>query len=632
MAATAWQAPAQTWDTSGNGLLKGTYYFRQVICLVYYDNGELEEGTVLYGTITFSGSGTYTGSATVVDSSEGEGPLTLTGTYSVAASGYGFLSSPLVTGDSVYGLVNANGIFIGGSTETTNGYNDMFVAAPLSSPAPTAAAFKGSYSIAGIDLTSDLSNPGLAFSYLMQLNPNGVSSLGTGSATVYIGQQGSSKYTQSIPGVTYAASNGAMVFTLPSVTQQPSAIVTGQKYLYISPDGNFVFGGGPAELDMFVGVRTGSSAPPFGGLYYQAGIDQQSSGEDGELDTYYGALSASGGNIVEHQRFMSVFIGLLDYTFADAYSAPSSTGAYSTAAMNYVVGAGGERIGAGIGPYLGINVALPAPNFTGSGPYINPAGVLNAASSAPFTARISPGELLTLYGTNLANSLVIAPSIPFPNTLGNVQVSINGTPAPIYYVSPTQISAIVPYEVAADSIAQVQVTTNGTPSNIITMYTNKTSAGVFSVPPGGLGYGAVLHANGQLVTSANPAEIGETVSVYLTGLGAVSPTITDGAAGPAPTLSYATNTITADIGGTTATVTYSGLAPELAGLYQVNVTIPTGLTNGDNDLDIGGPDSYTSEVLISIAGGTAAADRPAALRARPPIRKMATPLAKRIPR
>lgn len=624
----AWQAPAQTWDTSGNGMLKGTYYFRQVICLVSYDNGQLGEGTAIFGNINFSGTGTYTGSATVVDSSEGTGTIALSGTYSIAASGYGFLSSPLVTGDFVYGLVNGSGIFVGSSTETADGYNDMLVAAPLSSPAPTAAAFKGSYSIAGIDLTADLSNPGLAINYLMQLNPNGVNSLGTGSATVYIGEEGANKYSQSIASVTYTVSNGGFAFTLPSTA---SAYISGQKLLYISPDGNFVFGGGSSALDMFVGVRTGSSAPAFSGLYYQAGIDQTASGQDGELDTYYGAFSAGSGDIVQHQRLLSPFQGsAFDYTFADIYSTPSSSGAYSEPAMNYVVGAGGERIGAGIGPYLGINVALPAPSFSGSGPYLNPTGVVNAASSAPFTAGISPGELLTLYGTNLADSLVIAPSIPFQTTLGNVQVTINGISAPIYYVSPTQISAIVPYEINT-AIAQVQVTTDGNPSNTVTMFTNNTSVGVFSVPPGGLGYGAALHQSGQLVTSYNPAQIGETVSVYLTGLGAVSPAIADGAAGPVSTLSQATNTITADISGTAATVTYSGLAPQLAGLYQVNVTIPSGLTNGDNSLDIAGPDSYTSEVLISITGGAAATDRPAARREVPHIAKAVGPLPRRRP-
>ena len=419
--AIAWQASAQTWDTSGNGMLKGTYYFRQVICLVSYQNGQLGEGTAIYGTIAFSGTGTYTVNATVVDSGQGSGALQqVSGTYSISASGYGFLSSPLVTGDFIYGLVGQGGIFVGSSTDTADGYNDMFVAAPLSSPAPTAAAFKGSYSIAGIDLTADLSNPGLAINYLLQVSPNGVNSLGTGSLTAYIGQEGTNKYSQSVSNVTYTASNGAMVFTLPSTAAQPSAVVSGQKFLNISPDGNFVFGGGPQALDMFVGVRTGAAAPTFGGLYYQAGIDQASSGEDGALDTYYGSFDAvSAGSILEHQRLFSLFNtnqNAVDETYTDTYSTPSSTGAYSTPFMNYVVGSGGQRIGAGIGPYLGINVALPAPTLSGSGsgPYLNPTGILNNASYAPFTAGISPGELILLYGTGLADSPVVAQGTPFP--------------------------------------------------------------------------------------------------------------------------------------------------------------------------------------------------------------------------
>jgi hypothetical protein len=102
----------------------------------------------------------------------------------------------------------------------------------------------------------------------------------------------------------------------------------------------------------------------------------------------------------------------------------------------------------------------------------------------------------------------------------------------------------------------------------------------------------LLHQNGSLVTTTNPAQIGETVSVYGTGLGAVNPTIANGAAGPSSPLSYAANTITADISGVTATVTFAGLAPGLAGLYQVNVTMPSGLTAGDNYLDLAGPEAW----------------------------------------
>jgi hypothetical protein len=132
------------------------------------------------------------------------------------------------------------------------------------------------------------------------------------------------------------------------------------------------------------------------------------------------------------------------------------------------------------------------------------------------------------------------------------------------------------------------------------------------VPAGGLGYAAAVHANGQLVTETNPAAPGETIETFLTGLGTVFPTIQDGAPGPTTTLSTTTSTITADINGVAADngpYFYSGLAPALAALYQVNVNIPTTATAGDTTVDIGGPDSYTAQALISVGSAPAASIR-----------------------
>ena len=149
---------AQTWDTSGNGMLNGKYYFRHVLYqLSNAGTGALYDEVSLYGTVTFNGTtpGTYTMSATEVDvQAQQMGSGTVSGTYSIASSGQGFLSNPLSTGDSIYGLVNAQGIFVGSSTENLNGYNDVFIAAPLASPAPTTSTFKGSYSLAYMDLSS----------------------------------------------------------------------------------------------------------------------------------------------------------------------------------------------------------------------------------------------------------------------------------------------------------------------------------------------------------------------------------------------------------------------------------------------------------------------------------------------
>ena len=599
-AATGWQAFAQ-WDTSGNGMLNGTYYFREVIYVS--SSGSLSRALALYGNIAFNGSGTYSINCLVMDSGAGvQQTYTTSGTYSIAASGYGFLSSPIATGASIYGLVSQQGIFVGSTTES--GFNDLFIAAPLATPMPTNATFKGSYWLADMDVANGIGS-------MFQVNPDGAGNLGNVSLTGYVDGDGSTVVTQTATAVKYSFSNGAAVVAFPSPSNAP--LIIGQKYLYFSPDGNFVFGGSPTSWDFLVGVRTTSGTPSFGGLYYQAGIDLAST-----FDSYYGSLNANAGLAVGHERVADVFDGYLyGLTYSEAYSV-ASDGTYSNpSVMRYVVGAGGVRIGSGIGPYLGINVALPAPSFSGSGVFLNPAGIVNAASSAPFTAGVSPGDFITLYGTNLAPGTATAYTVPFPTTAGldGVQVTVNGYPAPVQFVSPGQISAIVPYNVGS-SIARIQVNNNGVLSNVVTEFVNLTAPGVFTVPPGGVGYGAVLHGDYSLVTAQNPAQVGETVSVYLTGLGTTNPVIQDGSAGPAS--SQTNNTIAVYIGGVAATVSYSGLAPQLAGLYQINVTVPSGVTAGDNPLQIVGPDSEASEALIPVGSATAGS---ASSAPQPAVRK-----------
>jgi uncharacterized protein (TIGR03437 family) len=182
-------------------------------------------------------------------------------------------------------------------------------------------------------------------------------------------------------------------------------------------------------------------------------------------------------------------------------------------------------------------------------------------------------------------------------------VLINNRPAPIYYVSSGQVSVIVPYE-TTESVAQIQVVNNQSSSNVVTELVNATTPGLFTVPAGGIGYAAAEHADGSLVSPSHPAQVGETIAVFVTGLGDVLPSIADGAPGVS---SATTSKITASVNNLTATIAYAGLAPTLVGLYQVNVQIPSGIAAGDWYLDISGPDSYTSEAIISVGSGTLAA-------------------------
>ncbi len=109
-------ATGPAWDSSGNVLLNGAYNFRQVQ-YTSDGSGNIFRQIAYFGTITFSGTGTYSlsGSNTLVSTGGAPG-IPMSGTYSVSASGYGFLSDPLVAGASVYFLVS-NHILIGSARQ-----------------------------------------------------------------------------------------------------------------------------------------------------------------------------------------------------------------------------------------------------------------------------------------------------------------------------------------------------------------------------------------------------------------------------------------------------------------------------------------------------------------------------------
>lgn len=167
-----------------------------------------------------------------------------------------------------------------------------------------------------------------------------------------------------------------------------------------------------------------------------------------------------------------------------------------------------------------------------------------------------------------------------------------------------QINAIIPLT-TPPGVASIQVVSNGVPSNTITNFVNMTQPGIFN----SFATPAILHADNSLVSPQNPVQPGETLSVYLTGLGTLN------------TSSNAISKITAYIGGTQAAVTFAGSYSPVGGGYQVNVTVPTGLSNGNDYLDISGPDAYNSEALIPI--GTASTSATATQLAHRPKPLMA---------
>jgi|CZKX01.1.fsa_nt_gi uncharacterized protein (TIGR03437 family) len=596
-----------SFDSSGDSLLTGTYYFRDINYVVADSSGDLKEAMAIYGTITFNGMGGYTVNGVLNDSSQPQ-PQTLsstTGTYTISASGYGYISDPVSTSDNIYGLATRlspfqPAVFVGSATETTNKFNDLFIAAPVPASPATNATLDGTYTIGYMNFPPASEFPyvfdsSLVMEAVFQMKPDGLGDIGTVNISGYEGASG--PFTATEYEVGYSFSNAIASIMFPVATSLP---VNGTENVYVSPDGNFIFGGSPTSWDMLIGVRT-SPASGFGGLYYEAGIDEDVSqlttaAKVANLDTYYGAFSGNTAMIIGDQR---IHPGggqtAIHRTYADAFTL-SSDGTLQDSSANYATGAEGAiRIGYGSGAHLSLSVALQAPTFSGgTSVYLSPVGVVNSASFAPFTAGVAPGELITLYGSNLASGPPQAASAqPLPTTLGGVQVMINGTAAPLDYVSATQINALVPYTTQGPVVA-IQINNNGVNSNTVTELINLTDPGVFLEPSGGILYGAVLHPDYTLVTPSSPAQIGEIVSIYATGLGTVSP----GATYP---FTVTNNPITVSVGGVSAIVSYCGTAPGWEGLYQINVEVPAGVPPGPAALAIAGPDSITMEAFISVA-------------------------------
>jgi uncharacterized protein (TIGR03437 family) len=623
------QVFAVEWDTSGNGLLNGTYNFREVLWICDLDaTNTLDEAASQYGTITFDGQGNYTidGSAwsSLTNSVQ---PYAVSGRYAIAASGFGFIRRPRPDGFDISGSV-ANGVFIGSSTEsptnTQPGFNTLFIAARRPATNVTTASFTQPYTLAYTNLfTPNLAtkpNLGQIRDASFQIAPNGAAFLGAIQATGYSGGN-SAVVTQTINDASYTFANG--IGTLNFGTTD-TTLISGTKLLYVASGGEFVFGGSANGWDMFVGVRrtTTPVSTAFDKVYYQGGIEVRRTAlpsGTASLDSYFGTFNVvrSIGQILGHQRLLVAPDYPYEFTYSDTYNLSAGVHDDFVGMRHFVSDNGNFRVGFGRGSYLGINAAVKAPAFSGPGVFIDPTGVVNAASYSPFTTGISPGEVIAIFGTGLASGTFSDGTLPF--TLGNASVRINGRPAPLYYASPGLLSVLVPFETEVGGAAEIQVTNNGVTSNRITTYVNLTSPGVFSQASNGLGYAAAQHADYSLITPQHPAQPGEIIMVYFSGGGATTPAIATGAAGPINPLAETSSVITAKLDLVSAPVDYSGLVPTAKGLYQLNVKIPDNALSGDLYLDVEGPDAVNSQIQIPVAGNNRAAA--AQTRERPTARR-----------
>lgn len=235
-------------------------------------------------------------------------------------------------------------------------------------------------------------------------------------------------------------------------------------------------------------------------------------------------------------------------------------------------------------------------------PQIAANGIVNAATFDA-SAPVAPGSYVTIFGTNLSDGAGYAKTTSLPMAIGGVRVSFDvpsakiSVPGRLTFVNSRQVNVQVPWELQNQSSALVKVIVGDTNGTVVTVPLANHSPGIFEA---GAGAAAALDASFKLLTAANPAKRGQAIQIYANGLGLVTNQPPSGEPASTTKLSQTLTTPVVTIGGQSAQVLFSGLAPGFPGLYQVNVIVPTGAAAGSQKLTIaiGGKTSKESGLIL----------------------------------
>lgn len=581
-----------------NSALNGTYYVRHVQFTTDTSNNVTDARSIT-GSITFDGMGNYSFSGQQVIGTGAATNYSVNGTYSMQPTGALTLTNPQTATATVNARFGVEAV-VGSSTEVSTNTFDFFVAIPAPGPSviDTNSTLAVSYVFADWELTgastAQVRNAAGTFQFDGQGNISISKIVGHGASILNGASQNQSGYsgTYSLNG----NGTGTLIMQIPSGQSTANSLMAGgPRNLAVSASGNIFIASTPGAHDILIGLHDAATdnitIGNFAGRYWFAGIETDSGGSS---DNTVGALlvnTADSTAVFQQREHQSSSPQLLDFSAASSYvlgSSKNGTVFVSAGAAVLALGNNSTLLAADFGEDLAssqaagedtfnITLGVGIPALTGSGVYVNPQGILNAASEAPVGAPISPGEFIVIYGSGLA-STAMSQSPPYTDSLDGVSVSIGGLPAPIYAVSASQINCIVPYGVSTTGGPVPIIVTNGSAtSNTVLQPIGATAPGVFSLDQTGAGAGAVAHnATGELVSATNPAVAGEALVVYLTGLGALQAPVADGqASGSADNAVVFPGGVLVQVDGVTAsTIYYAGINPVFPGLYQVDFQMP----------------------------------------------------------
>jgi uncharacterized protein (TIGR03437 family) len=376
--------------------------------------------------------------------------------------------------------------------------------------------------------------------------------------------QSAGTYTGSIvvSGSNYAPDNQTIGVTL-NVTTSPIAQLSPSMVNLMTPTGTSTTG--------YVSVANAGQ----GSLAVSSALAMQTSAVPATQSTWLSAEAASNGVVAITANAASLQPGF--YAGTVALNTNAANNASLTIPVNFLV-------------------------TSQTGPLIGFGGVVDNAVAS---GTVAPGDIAVAYGIEFTSNAPASPTTtPLPTNFNNVQITVNGTPAPLYFTSAGQIDFEIPFGTPAGT-AVVQAINNGQAGNSV-------SVTIADRTPKILLFGGgtpiiVNYADGSIPSEtftllpSHAAHPGDTLIIYAIGLGQTDPEATTAVAATGSPLLEIDPPVTVTLGGgfsptTTITPLFTGLAPGFVGLYQINVTLPENVPTGASG------NSYAVPLMLTVQG------------------------------
>ena len=212
---------------------------------------------------------------------------------------------------------------------------------------------------------------------------------------------------------------------------------------------------------------------------------------------------------------------------------------------------------------------------------VAPPVIGQVVNSADLTPPVASGGLITIYGSSFSPISEVAGGFPLPTALGEACVTVNNMLIPLSRVSATEIAGQLPYGISGSASMIVRGPGGASAPFAFTVFSG--APAIFRTGTAGpdTGLATVYRAtNDKLTTLSNPIHPEDVIVIYLTGLGATVPSIEAGEAAPYDPLAQAASTPQVTLAGVNLPVEFAGLVPGMAGVYQINASVPYWIPTG----------------------------------------------------